>query len=97
MLQLLLPLLAAVDDPVEFAAPELLLADGQPVNAVEAMPYPSPVLFDVDRDGRDELVCGDLWGKLWVHENTAESGEPVWGASKKLETAEGEVLEVSNW
>ena len=57
MLQLLLPLLAAAEEPLEFAAPELLLADGQPVNAVEGMPYPSPVLIDVDRDGRDELVA----------------------------------------
>ena len=84
-------------DDVQFAQPELLLADGKPINQVEDMPYPSPVLFDVDRDGKDELVCGDLWGYLWVYENTAAEGAPVWGAATKLESAEGEVIKVSNW
>ena len=97
MLSLLLPLLAVVDGPTRFAAPERLLADGRPINAEEGMLYPSPVLFDVDGDGQDELVCGDLWGHLWVHESAAEAGEPAWLAPEKLKSADGEVLKVPNW
>ncbi|MDA1265371.1 MAG: hypothetical protein O2816_09875 [Planctomycetota bacterium] len=67
------------------------------MNSVENMPFPSPVLFDIDRDGANELVCGDLWGYLWVHENTASEGEPVWGKSNKLQSIEGEDIQVSNW
>ncbi len=52
MLSLLLPLMAVADGPTKFAAPEMLLAEGRPVNAEEGMLYPSPVLFDVDGDGQ---------------------------------------------
>ena len=84
------------DDLPRFASPRVVLADGEPVNGVEKQPYPSPVLFDIDRDGQDELIYGDLWGFLWVHENQAESGEAVWGKAAKLES-DGEPIEVSNW
>ena len=100
MLTLLTPLLlAGVHDvgPARFAAPELLLADGKPINQVEGMLYPSPVLFDIDNDGRDELVCGDLWGILRVYENIASEGDPVWGPATKLQSVDGEDIKVSNW
>ncbi len=97
MLSLLLPLMAVADGPTKFAAPEMLLAEGRPINAKEGMSYPSPVLIDIDGDGRTELVCGDLWGHLYVHESTTEEGEPAWGAPKKLKSADGEALKVPNW
>ena len=89
------PVMAADARPA-FAAPVRLLAAGQPVNLVEEMPYPSPVLFDVDHDGRRELVCGDLWGYLWVYEDVGEAGDVEWGAAKKLQV-DGEDLKVPNW
>ena len=92
------PSLAALDlsQEAQFAAPVRLLAAGAPVNHVEEMPYPSPVVFDIDRDGKRELICGDLWGYLWVYENEGQEGDLHWSAPRKL-TADGEVLKVPNW
>lgn len=79
-----------------FADPELLLANGRPMNAVEKMPYPSPVLFDIDGDGKREFVLGDLWGRLWIHENVGAEGPVKWGPSQTLKR-EGKDLKVPNW
>lgn len=93
----LIALAALAEEPTHFAEPLPLYADGVLMNGIEKMPYPSPVLFDIDRDGNDELVLGDLWGYMHVHENLAEEGDPVWGPSKKLEDEDGKVIKVSNW
>jgi hypothetical protein len=94
-LALLVSASAHVDQP-RFSTPELVLADGQALNAVEGMLFPSPVLFDIDRDGQRELVCGDLWGYLRVYENSGTEKQPVWGPAEKLKSG-GEVIKVSNW
>lgn len=59
--------------------------------------YLSPKIFDVDRDGLDELVLGTLTGRLFACEfesgkNTVEIGEP-----KALETTFGAPLKCDNW
>ena len=41
-----------------FATPIRLTADGEPLGADRL--YPSPRLYDIDRDGQDELVIGEL-------------------------------------
>ncbi len=94
---LLLTLSSAGCSPDDFAEPELLLADGKPLNQEEGMLFPSPVLFDIDRDGRAELICGDLWGHMWVYENIAGEGAPRWSAPNKLKSADGKEIKVSNW
>ena len=43
-----------------------------------------------------ELVCGDLWGYLWVYENESEEGDLKWGAPKKLQS-DGKDLKLPNW
>lgn len=79
-------------DKAKFATPERLKANGKFVNEVEKTLYPSPVLFDIDGDGQRELVVGDLFGYLWVHEKSGSS----WGPSKKLQ-ADGKALKLPNW
>ncbi|MEM7261845.1 MAG: hypothetical protein AAF488_07610 [Planctomycetota bacterium] len=79
-----------------FEAPVRLLVDDQPVNSKANALYPSPVLIDIDLDGRAELVVGDLWGHLRVYENTTTDGEPTWTGPAKLQ-ADGKELKVSNW
>ncbi len=81
---------------VDFDAPVRLLADGKPLNEVECMLYPSPVLLDIDSDGQRELVCGDLGGNLWVYENVEEEGDATWGPAVRLQS-EGKDLELPNW
>lgn len=83
-------------DAPRFEAPVRLLADGRPLNEVEEMPFPSPAVFDVDRDGVRELVVGDLWGRIWIYE-AAENGDgAAWSAPRKL-AVDGEELRVPNW
>lgn len=79
-----------------FAPPVRLLAAGQPVNFIEEMLYPSPVLYDLDHDGRRELVCGDLWGYLRVYEDVGEADDVEWGAPQFLQV-DGAPLKVPNW
>lgn len=95
---------AAAATPAAQAAPvfgpaRLVEADGSPINASDDILFPSPVLFDVDADGADELVVGDLWGHLFVHERVAVEGsaERVWGARSELRHADGSNVQLPNW
>ena len=55
--------------------------------------YPSPATYDVDGDGKVELVLGDIFGALLVYENENEGGgDPVWLAFKSLTSHDGEEL-----
>jgi hypothetical protein len=58
--------------------------------------YPSPVLHDVDGDGRCDLVIGDLMGKVtWA---PREAGtEPAFGAEVPLQARNGQPLKFHNW
>ena len=55
--------------------------------------YPSPVFHDVDGDGRDEIVIGDLPGKLTYCKRTGNS----WSEEKPLKAANGKQLKFHNW
>ena len=79
-----------------FEAPVMLMADGKPMQAGHS--YPSPGLFDVDDDGDDEMVLGEIMGSVSYCENTnAGSGDPVWGPVKELMTADNKPLKLNNW
>ena len=86
----------AQEPPAKFARAEMLSSDGQPVNARERMPFPSPVLIDLNGDGKRELILGDLWGRIWIHDNVAREGGVAWGPSRKLQL-NGKDLKVPNW
>ena len=60
--------------------------------------YPSPAMFDIDRDGQLELVVGDIFGSLNVYENLSdEKSDPVWSTHIPLKLSDGEKVKVSNW
>jgi hypothetical protein len=91
---------AAVPPPAgpRFAAPVVIEAGGAPINGNDKILYPSPVLLDVDADGARELVIGDLWGNLFVHERVAtEDGSIVWSAAENLKHADGSNVQLPNW
>ena len=80
------------DDPV------LLKVGDTPMNAEGEMMYPSPVMFDIDNDGADELVIGTIFGGIYASENSKqEKGEPVWEAPVAVNSADGEPLNLNNW
>ena len=82
-----------------FHAPEMIMVGQLPLNNKARQMYPSPVLFDVDRDDRVELVVGDIFGSLNVYENEnpSASGDPVWSENVRLQSTDGQPIKVSNW
>ena len=82
-----------------FAAPIMLKVDDKPLNSAARQMYPSPAVFDIDNDGKDELVVGDIFGSLNVYENLNESkdGDPVWSKHETLKSADGKPIKVKNW
>ena len=101
MLALTLPLatlLAAptpLQDDARFAEPVLLTEDGAPLG--RGLLYPSPALYDVDADGDDELIAGDLFGYLYVFERLDGDDTLAWGEREKLAGRDGEDLKFNNW
>ncbi len=82
-----------------FEAPFRLMVGDSPLNVAAKQMYPSPAMFDVDGDGRVELVVGDIFGSLNVYQNESKSGagDPVWSKHVGLKTADGAKIKVSNW
>lgn len=82
-----------------FEAPVRLMVGDAPLNTAAKKRFPSPAIFDVDGDGQNELIIGELMGRIGVYENLNASGEgdPVWGKSQTLKGAGGEPIRTSNW
>jgi len=82
-----------------FNHPVRINVNDAPLNAVAKKRFPSPAIFDVDDDGKAELVIGDLMGSLGFYENvnTSETGDPVWGSREELKGISGKPIRTSNW
>jgi hypothetical protein len=81
-----------------FEAPFRLKVGDQPLNNAARQMYPSPAMFDIDRDGQLELVVGDIFGSLNIYENLANGkSDPVWSSHIPLKGGDGEKIKVSNW
>ncbi len=81
-----------------FEAPIMMVVGSNPLNNSARQMYPSPAMFDVDNDGKMELVVGDIFGSINVYENeNNKAGDPIWAKHIRLKTADGEKIKVSNW
>ncbi len=102
---LLLPLVGGSDAPApaaeaggsqgHFAEPVMLTAGEQPLG--RGFLYPSPEMFDVDGDGRAEILFGDLTGRLYVTEKLAGDDPLAWSKPQSLKGADGKRLKFNNW
>ena len=86
----LLPTAAA--QGARFAAPVMLRA-GDKV-AGKGRLYPSPVSYDLVRDGRPDVVIGDLRGHLTV---AAQRPDGTFAAEQKVKDVDGKILDFGNW
>lgn len=69
-----------------YAAPEKVLAGGQPV---DPFGMPSPMWGDFRGTGKLDLICGEFRDSFTFYENTGTRTAPVYAAGKPLPAAEG--------
>ncbi|MCK5942600.1 MAG: VCBS repeat-containing protein [Planctomycetes bacterium] len=74
-------------------APPVMLKAGAEVCGKGRM-YPSPVAYDLDRDGRFDIVVGDLRGHLTF---ALQREDGSFGPEQKLKDAAGKILDFGNW
>jgi hypothetical protein len=86
---------ASAQQPPQFAAPVRLLAGEKTLG--EGRLYPSPMLHDVDGDGRLDVVTGDLRGRLTVALRTAGAAPACYAAEKPLQDEDGKDIDFHNW
>ncbi len=80
-----------VDVP-SFAGPVQLTTDGKPFTGIL---YPSPLVHDLDGDGRPEMMIGEIFGTITVARPTGkELGE--FGALEPMKAA-GKPIKLNNW
>lgn len=95
-LLLLLPALPAQAPSVpSFAPPVRLMAADKGLG--ENRLFPSPVFHDINGDGLQDLVIGDLIGRLTVALRLPGKGAPSYGAETKLMASDGKELDFHNW
>jgi len=102
----------AVDKPLDsattaelFEAPVRLMLNDLPINTDKKVTNISPTLYDVDGDGKPELIIGGVSGELGIHrsENVSQGtgsplkSDPVWGACREFEDSAGDVITLTNW
>ena len=88
---------AAAQQPPEprFAAPVRLMAGGKLLGWNRL--YPSPVLHDMNGDGRLDVVVGDLFGRMTVAPRQPGDDPRAFGAETPLAGADGKTLDFHNW
>ena len=86
------------DNGSDFEKPVYLKFGDTPMLPSVRMMLPSPAVFDVDRDGKDELVIGTVVGDVFACENSNDgTGDPVWSALKSVTTDDGKPMSLHNW
>jgi len=80
----------AFEPPVRLKAGDKFL--GHQLDGRERL-YPSPVLHDLDGDGKQELLVADLFGNVTYSTRTGDG----WGEEKVLKAADGKPLKFHNW
>ena len=59
--------------------------------------FPSPVFHDINGDGLQDIVVGDLIGRMTVALRKPGPGPAVYGAETKLMDVDGKQIDFHNW
>ncbi len=92
-----LPVVQEVPSPkIELARPVRLKAGEAFIDSGRYIAHSGPQLFDLDRDGKTDLLVGNFKGHIQVFRNVGTNEKPVY-EDKGLLEAEGEPAEINNW
>ncbi len=89
------PLAAQSDGAAQFAAPVRLSAGAKFLG--ERRLYPSPVYHDLDGDGLQDIVVGDLRGRLTVAKRLPGKGPAKYAEEKPVLAVDGKEIDFHNW
>ena len=98
------PLNSTLDTEL-FEAPVRLTENDIPINTDKKVTNISPTLYDVDGDGKPELIIGGVSGELGIHRDesisenadSALKSDPAWGSRQAFEDAAGDAITLTNW
>ena len=76
--------------------PVRLKAGGEYIDTGSCIAHSGPYLFDLDEDGKQDLLVGDFSGHIHFYKNTGSNEAPEYAAGRLLE-ADGQAIEVPNW
>jgi len=76
-------------DPVRLKAGDKFLGEGRL--------YPSPVYHDLNGDGLQDIIVGDLPGHLTVALRQPGAGAPVFADEVKIKATDGKIIDFHNW
>lgn len=79
---------------VQFAAPTRLMAGEEHLG--KGRMYASPAVYDMNADGRPDIVIADIFGRPRVALASAD-GPMSFGPEKPVQNTEKEQLEFNNW
>lgn len=80
---------------INFASPVRLMAGDSFVGANRL--YPSPIMRDVDGDGRLDIVVGDLFGAVTYASRDANPQRIGFAAKQSMKDIDGEKINFHNW
>ena len=76
--------------------PVRLQAGGEFIDTGKCIAHSGPYLFDLDEDGKQDLLVGDFSGHIHFYKNMGSNKAPSFAEGQLLES-NGEVIEVPNW
>lgn len=83
-----------------FEDPVRLTVNDPPINSDKKVTNIAPTLYDVDGDGKPELITGGVSGELGIHRSknvSQDGGDLAWGSRQVFEDAAGEAITLTNW
>lgn len=83
-------------DTDDLLQPVRLKAGGEYIDTGKCIAHSGPYLFDLDEDGKQDLLVGDFSGHIHFYKNTGSNQAPEFAEGRLME-ANGEVIKVPNW